>query len=181
MERRQKLTLSSVALVLASIVAISAFVFPALANDTEQMQVFTNNTEQTFRILQVSAIKGEARLNGEVSSASIAFSIMPYGDPIQVRNHKVRIFKVTKGSLTIGGTTYQIDSETWEGIASMNGRRFFAIGDIIEDENEFVLVLHGIAVAQFSDGTLFRVDGTLRGENAPNYHLVFVVLVTHIQ
>jgi hypothetical protein len=63
----------------------------------------------------------------------------------------------------------------------MNGRRFFAIGDIIEDENEFVLVLHGIAVAQFSDGTLFRVDGTLRGENAPNYHLVFVVLVTHIQ
>jgi hypothetical protein len=181
MERRQKLALSSIALVLASIVAVSAFVFPALANDTGQMQALTNNAEQTIRIFQVSTIKGEARLNGEVSSASITFSIMPYGEPIQVRNHTVRIFKVTEGSLTIGETTYQMVPETWEGIASMNGRRFVALGDVIEGENKFVLVLHGIAVAHFSDGTVFRVDGTLRGENVPNYHLIFLVLVAPTQ
>ncbi len=181
MNRRQKLALSSIALVLVGIVGASVFVIPALANNLEQMQALTNNTEQIDHIFEVSTIKGEARLNGEVSSASIAFPIIPYGEPIQVRNHTIRIFKVTEGSMTIGETTYQMVPETWEGIASMNGRRFVALGDVVEGENEFVLVLHGIAIAHFLDGTVFRVDGTLRGENAPNYHLIFLVLVTPTQ
>ncbi|MEM2873651.1 MAG: hypothetical protein QXD82_05750 [Nitrososphaerales archaeon] len=181
MNRRQKIALSSIALVLVGIVSVSVFVVPALADNIEQMQAFTNNAEQADHIFEVSTIKGEASLNGEVSSASIAFSIITYGEPIQVRNRTIRIFKVTEGSLTIGETTYQMNPETWEGIASMNGRRFVALGDVVEGENEFVLVLHGIAIAHFSDGTVFRVDGTLRGENVPNYHLIFLVLVTPTQ
>lgn len=168
MNRRQKLALSSIVLALVGIVGVSVFVVPALAN----------NLEQTIHKFEVSTIKGEARLNGEVSIASIAFSVIPYGEPIQVRNYTIRIFKVTEGSLTIGETTYQMVPETWEGIASMNGRRLFFIGDVIEGENKFVLLLHGIVIAHFSDGTVFRVDGTLRGENVPNYHFVFLVLVT---
>lgn len=171
MNRRQKLALSSIALVLVGIVGVSVFVVPSLAN----------NLEQTNHTFEVSTIKGEARLDGEVSSASIAFSIITYGEPIQVRNHTIRIFKVTEGSLTIGETTYHMVPETWEGIASMSNRRFVALGDVVEGENEFVLVLHGIAIMHFSDGTVFRVDGTLRGENAPNYRLIFLVLVTPIQ
>ncbi len=181
MNRRQKIALSSIALVLVGIVSVSVFVVPALADNIEQMQAFTNNAEQADHIFEVSTIKGEARLNGEVSSASIAFSIITYGEPIQVRNRTIRIFNVTEGSLTIGETTYQMIPETWEGIAPMNGRRFVALGDVVEGENEFVLVLHGIAIAHFSDGTVFRVDGTLRGENVPNYHLIFLVLVTPTQ
>ena len=177
MNRRQKLVLSSMALVLVSIVAISAFVVPILASDTEQIQAFASNAEQANHY-EVSTIKGEARLEGEVvADASIMFIATPYGEPIHVRNNTVRIFKITEGSLTIGETTYEMVPETWEGMASMNGKRFFALGDVVEGENEFVLVLHGIAVAHFSDGTVFRVDGTLRGDNAPNYHLVFLVLV----
>ncbi|MCP8313761.1 MAG: hypothetical protein H3Z53_05245 [archaeon] len=167
MERRQKLALSSIALALVSIVAISVFVVPILAANAEQNSTY-----------EVTTIMGEARLEGEVvGDASIEFVVMPVGEPIHFRDRTVRILKITEGSLTIDETTYEMDSETWEGMASVNGTRFFALGDIIDGENEFVLVLHGIAVAHFSEGTVFRVDGTLRGDNAPNYHLVFLVLV----
>lgn len=166
MERRQKLVLSSIALALVSVLAISAFVIPALANNAEQNPIY-----------EVSTIKGEARLDGVISDASVEFFAMPYGEPIHFRDRSVRIFKVTEGSLTIDGTVYEMVPETWEGMASMNGRRFVALGDVVEGENEFVLVLHGFAVAHFSDGTMFRVDGTLRGDNAPNYHLIFLVIV----
>ena len=170
MNRRQKLVLSSIALVLVSVVAISVFVIPALANNAEQNPTY-----------EISTIKGEARLDGEVvADASITFVIMPYGEPIHFRDRVVRIFKITEGSLTIGETTYEMVPETWEGMASINSTKFIALGDIVEGENEFVLVLHGIAVAHFSDGTVFRVDGTLRGDNTPNYHLVFLVIVAPI-
>ncbi|MCP8308429.1 MAG: hypothetical protein H3Z54_07005 [archaeon] len=168
MNRRQKLVLSSIALALVSIVAISAFVIPALATNNGQNPTY-----------EVSTTMGEARLDGEVvADASIMFIATPYGEPIQIKDRTVRIFKITDGSLTISETIYNMIPETWEGMASMNGRRFVALGDIVDvNGNEFVLVIHGLAVAHFSDGTVFRVDGTLRGDNAPNYHLVFLVLV----
>lgn len=168
MNRRQKLALSSIALALVSLVAVSAFVAPILATDAEQMD------HQYI----VSTTMGEARLDGEVvADAIIEFIAIPFGEPIQVKDHAVRIFKITEGSLAIGETIYEMIPETWEGMASMNGRRFVALGDVVVDENKFVLVLRGIAVAHFSEGTVFRVDGTLRGDEAPNYHLVFLVLV----
>ncbi|MEM3383527.1 MAG: hypothetical protein QXF43_06300 [Nitrososphaerales archaeon] len=168
--RRRKIALLSIALVLLGIIGVSIFVVPASANNVEQMD----------HIFEVSTIKGEARLNGEVSSASIVFSIITYGEPIQIRYRAMRIFKVTEGSLTIDGINYRMIPKTWKGIASMNGRRFVALGDVIKGDNTFVLVLHGIVIVQFSDGIIFRVDGTLRGEENPNYHFVFLVLVSPI-
>jgi hypothetical protein len=176
MNRRQKLVLSSIALALVSIVAISAFVIPALANNTEQ----TNQYE-------ASTIVGEARLEGEVvGDASIVFVAMPFGEPIHFRDRVGRIVKITSGELTINiegtETTYEMIPATWEGMASMNGRKFFALGDVEDDNgNSFVLVLHGIAVTHFSEGTVFRVDGTLRGDDVPNYHLVFLVLMVPME
>lgn len=170
MNRRQKLALSSIALALVSIVAVSSFLIPALAINAEQ-----NSTYEAITIM------GEARLEGEVvADASITFVAMPYGEPIHFRDREGRILKIMEGSLTIGETDYAMDPETWEGMASMNGRRFVALGDVVEEgtENEFVLVLHGIAVAHFSEGTVYRVDGTLRGEEAPNYHLVLLIQVS---
>ncbi|NWG08954.1 MAG: hypothetical protein HXX80_01360 [Nitrososphaerales archaeon] len=172
MNRRQKLAISSIALTLVSVVAISAFVVPILATTTEQ----TNHT------YEVSTIMGEARLNGEVvADASIVFVAMPFGEPIHFMDRAGRIFKITEGSLTIGETTYEMNPETWEGIASINGTKFLALGDVVEGENEFVLVLHGFAVANFSEGTVMRVDGTLRGDDTPNYHLVFLILVAPME
>ena len=170
MNKRQKLALSSIALALVGIVAVSSFLIPALAINAEQNSAY-----------EAITIMGEARLEGEVvADASITFVAMPYGEPIHFRDRAGRIFKITEGSLTVGETDYVMNPETWEGIASMNGSRFIALGDVVEEgtENEFVLVLHGIAVAQFSEGTVFRVDGTLRGEEVPNYHLVFLIQVS---
>jgi hypothetical protein len=172
MNRRQKLAMSSIALALVSIVAISAFVVPILATTIEQI----NHT------YEVSTIMGEARLDGEaVADASIMFVAMPIGEQIHFRDRAGRIFKITEGSLTIGETIYEMAPETWEGIASINGRKFFALGDVVDGENEFVLVLHGVAVANFSEGIAMRVDGTLRGDDAPNYHLVFLILVAPME
>lgn len=171
MSRRQKLVLSSIALALVSLVTISSFVAPILATDAEQIM-----DHQYI----VSTTMGEARLDGQaVADASIEFTAMPFGEPINVKDHTVRIFKITEGSLTIGDTIYEMIPETWEGMASKNERKFVALGDVVGEgsENQFVLVLHGIAVAHFSEGTVFRVDGTLRGDGIPNYHLVFLVLV----
>jgi hypothetical protein len=170
MNRRQKLVLSSIALALVGIVAVSSFLIPALAVNAEQNSVY-----------EAITITGEARLEGEVvADASISFVVMPYGEPIHFRDRTGRILKIAEGSLTIGDANYIMDPETWGGMASMNGRRFVALGDVVEEGtgNEFVLVLYGIAVAHFSEGTMYRVDGTLRGEGALNYHLVFLIQVS---
>ncbi len=175
MVSRKKIGISLVVVALVSTVAIVAFSTPIFASAM---------TEQTYTTIEVNVttIEGEARVDGVVvGTSSIEFTTTPAaGGPIYFRDHVVRIFKITEGSITItdGETnTYTMIPETWEGIWRVNGRRFIALGDVFDDDgNEFIVALHGFAVVHFfSDGsTVMRVDGTLRGDGL-NYHLVFIV------
>jgi len=169
----KKVAISLLALALISTVVIFAFSTPIFASTM---------TEQTNPTFVVSTIEGEARVDGVlVGTASIEFTAMPAaGGPIHLKDHTIRIFKITEGSIiiTVGEiiTTYDMIPETWEGISRVNGRSFIAVGDVEQGENEFVVALHGFAVAHFfsDDSTVMRLDGTLRG-NDLNYQLVFII------
>ncbi len=170
MVNKKKLVISTMALALISTVAILAFSTPIFASAV---------TEQTNITYEVSTIEGEARVDGSVvGTASIEFIATPAaGEPIHFNDHSIRIFKMIQGDITIDGTTYTMVPETWEGISKVNGRRFIAIGDVVDDnDNEYIVALNGIAVAHFfsDSSTVLRLDGTLRGSDL-NYHLIFII------
>ena len=170
MVNKKKLVISTMALALISIVAILAFSTPIFASAV---------TEQTNITYEVSTIEGEARADGSVvGTASIEFTATPAaGGPIHFKNHSIRIFKMIQGDIIIDGTTYTMVPETWEGISKVNGGRFIAIGDMVDDnDNEYIVALNGIAVAHFfsDSSTVLRLDGTLRGTDL-NYHLIFII------